>query len=53
MSENNPRLLACGHIVTDFFDLRWSEGSREIRCPNGCGWQRFVEAPDLDMDEVP
>jgi hypothetical protein len=53
MSRNNPMLLACGHIVTGFFDLRFGGGRpSQVRCPEGCGWQIYVTAPDLDLDEL-
>lgn len=49
----NPIALGCGHLVTGFFDLRYGGGNlREIKCPEGCGWQEFVQAPDIELAET-
>lgn len=45
----NPTILACGHLCEPFAGFGWQDGERVRECWRCGTWERYVEAPDLDL----
>ena len=45
-------LLACGHLCQGFAGFKWDETGHYRECLTCGTWERYIEAPDLDLTAV-